>query len=181
MPQLKKICHRKNVLSQEETSFQGFVSEWMSNHICEQHIWYPNYRYFERFLSCLTPAVFGWKYWLPRSKTFYPTLVGGVTMILRLSQFNSTSTGLLELSLAIILRNILIAPEQILSLCLPSHGRSAETPAAWKVTILCCTRELGNMINTVTLGQNMLLLDEVSGSLSEVAQNSHILFCDLDF
>ena len=41
---------------------------------------YPNYRYFGRLLSHLTPAVsgeiFGWKYWLLGSKIFYPTLGG---------------------------------------------------------------------------------------------------------
>ena len=51
MPQLKISCHRKK---------------------------YPNYRNFGHLLSHMTPAVsgeiFGWKYWLPRSKIFYPTL-----------------------------------------------------------------------------------------------------------
>ena len=51
MPQLKISCHWKK---------------------------YPNYCYFGRLLSRLTSAVsgeiFGWKYWLQRSKLFYPTL-----------------------------------------------------------------------------------------------------------
>ena len=46
---------------------------------------YPNYRYYGRLLSRLTPTVsgeiFGRKYWLPRSEIFYPTLVYTVTSI----------------------------------------------------------------------------------------------------
>ena len=95
MPQLKISCHRKK---------------------------YPNYHYFGRLLSRLTHAVlgeiFGWKYWLPQSKIFYPTLGGGrVTWLLCLTSTLVTQScfklSLVELGLGFDnkLRNLKVAKE----------------------------------------------------------------------
>ena len=71
-------CHRKKLLV-TGTNFMPLLK--ISCHRKK----YPNYRYFGRLLSHLTRAVsgeiFGWKYWFPQSKIFYPTLLVPVNVL----------------------------------------------------------------------------------------------------